>query len=229
MKSTLFFAIPLLLLTTGVNGQEKVFTIKAGEVVNEVVPVAEIFSYAAFKPGLVYFKSGDVSQGILNYNALNGSMDFINLSGDTLALAEEPLINMIVIDKDTFMYDRGFIKMIKASGNFRLGKKEAFSLAKLEKTGAFDQTMPVAMETYSSISNGSRLNNLVIRENMTLVKNTAYFFGNKNGDYQPAGKKGLQKLFSKQSRQINDYLATNDPDFSNEEDLKKIIQFLQEL
>jgi hypothetical protein len=230
MKNTLLLlGILLSVITTTFCQEKKVFVVKAGEAANEVIPFNEVYTYPAFKVGLVHFRSGDVSQGRLNYNVLTAEMDFINDKGDTLALADEPLVKLIVIGKDSFFFNSGYFELVASSKEFKLGKRTLFTTAKIEKTGVFDQPVPAGVDTYSGFSNGNHVNKLVVKQNLTLVKETAYYFGNKNNEFLPASRKNLKRVFAKQEKKIDDYLAVNTVDFRKEEDLVKIIQYLQSL
>jgi hypothetical protein len=209
--------------------QKKVFVVKAGEVVTQAIPFHELYSYPSFVNGMVYFRSGESSTGRLNYNILTSEMDFVDANGDTLALADEPLVRMIVIAKDSFFFNNGYFKLIASSNQFKLGKRDVFTTAKIEKTGAYDQPMPAGIDTYDGFSNGNHVTKLVVKQNVTLVKETAYYFGNKNNEFLPANRKNLLKSFAKQEKDLQKYLNNNEVNFTKEEDLIKVVNYLQAL
>lgn len=230
MRKTLPLILFLLLAIDSLKSQEKKsYVIKAGESVSEVVPFGELYAYPVFTKGTAYFRNGDISVGMLNYNILSAEMEFISASGDTLALADEPLVKMIALGNDSFFFNEGYISLISSQKGFKLGKRSVFTTAKIEKTGAYDQPMPANMQTFSGISNGARIAGLIVRENITLVKETAYYFGDKNNEFLPATRKNLRKTFPKQEKNIENYLSKNEVNFGKEEDLKKLVEFLQSL
>lgn len=227
MKNTLLLLGFLLIMLRPAAQDKKIFVVKAGEAANEVIPFDEVYTYPAFVSGLVHFRSGDVSQGRLNYNVLTSEMDFIDAKGDTMALADEPLIKMVVIGKDSFLFNQGYFKIVASAGEYKLAKRALFTMAKIEKTGAYDQPMPAGTDTYSGYSNGNHVNKLVVKQNVTLVKETAWYFGNKNNEFLPANRKNLKRSYSKKENKIDDYLTGNEVDFRKEDDLVKLIQSLK--
>ena len=230
MKKTALLIVGFFFFITQIVAQEKkTFVIKAGEVITETIPLNEIYAYPAFAKAMVHFRSGEVSQGMLNYNILTSEMDFIAPAGDTMALADEPLVKFIAIGKDTFFFNEGYFKLISTSNQFKLGKRVLFATAKIEKTGAYDQPMPAGIDTYSGFSNGNHVTKLVVKQNITLVKETAYYFGDKNNEFLPANRKNLMRSYSKQEKNLQEYLKNNAVNFSKEDDLMKIVQYLQRL
>lgn len=229
MKITILISLVVLCFFEGFSQEKKVYTVKAGETISEVIPAKEIYAFPSFSVGTVDYRSNEKTQGLLNFNILSSEMEFIDASGDTMALAEEPLVRMIVLNKDTFYFSKGYFHLIASLKENKLAKRSVFTTAKIERTGAFDQPMPANIVTYGGMSTGSRIYNLVVRENLTLVKETAYYIGNRNNEFLPATKKNLLKLFPKQERQLNSYFSTNNIDFSNEEALKKVIRFVSGL
>lgn len=223
-------SILTLVLCSYTNAQKKKsFVVKAGEIIKEAIPIQEIYTYPSFVNGTVFFRSGESSVGRLNYNMMEAEMEFIDANGDTLALADEPLVKMVVLTKDTFYFHNGYFQLVRSSKDYKLGKRAVFSIAKIEKAGAYDQPMPSSAVTLGGISTGSRIYNLVVRENLTFVKETALYFGNKNNEFLPASRKNLFKSFSKQEKKLEEYLANNEVRFSEEEDLLKLIHFLEKL
>jgi hypothetical protein len=230
MKLTALLTILFCLFVEFIHAQQKkIFVVKAGEVITQSIPFVEMYSYPSFMNGMVYFRSGESSTGLLNYNILTSEMDFVDANGDTLALADEPLVKMIVIAKDTFFFNNGYFKLVTSSSQFKLGKRDVFTTAKIEKTGAYDQPMPAGIDTYDGLSNGNHVAKLVVKQNITLVKEAAYYFGNKNNEFLPANRKNLMKSFPKQEKELQKYLSAHEVNFTNEEDLVKMVSFLQSL
>src|SRR6478609_402526 len=95
------------LLAAGASGQTaKAYLVKAGEIPDKALPDQAKYMLPAFKMGTVFFRDGNASNNLLNYNFLLDEMHFINPGGDTLAIAEPGLIRTIVLDSMTFYYDK---------------------------------------------------------------------------------------------------------------------------
>ncbi|HZW65852.1 MAG TPA: hypothetical protein VFF23_09205, partial [Hanamia sp.] len=73
---------------------------------------------------------------------------------------------------------------------------------------------------------GTRQFNLKVRENITLVLRTNYYFGDQYHVILPANKKNLYKVFRSKKTLIDFYLADNDVDFRKSTDIKKLFAFL---
>lgn len=114
---------------------EKEFKIKADEEVGDVLSFNDIYKYPSFREGSVLFFDGQTSTAKLNYNFLNGEMDFIAPTGDTLSIADLKIIKLITIDKDSFYVDKGYMQLISEFKTKRLAAKQLIQLATIKKKG----------------------------------------------------------------------------------------------
>ena len=104
-----------------------------------------------------------------------------------------------------------------------------YVVAKREKIGGYGQPSSTsAIDSYGSFqeSYGTRQYNLKVRENITLVLRTNYFFGDRYHVILPVNKKNLYKIFRSKKDRIDSYLADNDVDFRKPGDIKKLFAFL---
>src|SRR5688500_2017083 len=170
--------------------KRKTYTINPGIKVTEVIPKDEIFLYPDFTPGTVYFKTGTSSPGLLNYNYLMAEIQFIDLKGDTLSLADEGTIGYIANTRDTFYYDNGYLKFIRDCGEFKLAQKQFFVLANIEKIGAMGtKTSSSSINTYTRLPGNYTSNGLIAQEVLTLARNDQYYFGDKFNHFKKLNKK----------------------------------------
>src|SRR4051812_47791376 len=105
MKSTALAIFAIMFYSYNACGQSDKWTVKSGEDIKESVPDSIKFRYPQFVTGYVYFKNGKISRASLNYNLLNGEMEFIAPGNDTLAIDDEVTIRFIEINSDSFYYD----------------------------------------------------------------------------------------------------------------------------
>lgn len=227
----LFF---ILICYSDLSAQDSVYvTIKTGQSVKDVLTPADIYQYSEFTFGKVYMRDGSIAAGKMNYSRLYGQMLFINPKGDTLALADERNIKYIVINKDTFYFDEGYMMLMANSAGFKLTEKQTWVLADIRKIGTHDRpTTTVAITSLSSFSNGkdaAKSKDLIMNEDVLLRKETQYYFGDKYNLFVPASKKGLQQLFPKDHGIIDDYLKANKVNFNKKDDIEKLYQFLVKL
>src|SRR5688572_13378069 len=111
MRTTNILFLLVVCFFAKVQAQET-YTIKPGENILEVVQLKNLFQYPAFVDGVVFFKDGRAVKSRLNYNYFNAQIQFIDGKGDTLTLADENTIKYVIIAKDSFCYDGGYIQMI---------------------------------------------------------------------------------------------------------------------
>jgi hypothetical protein len=57
------------------------------------------------------------------------------------------------------------------------------------------------------------------------VFENSYYLSGRYGKFYPASKKGVYELFSKNQKQIREFLETNKIDFNKKEDLEKLLNY----
>jgi hypothetical protein len=208
------------------------FLIKADQYISEVLTPERIYKYPDFSRGKIFFRDNTITEAILNYNYLNGEVEFINPANDTLAIAKHQMLNIqhIILNKDTFYYDDGYLQQILKTPVGRIAKRQMLVILKREKLGAYNQptsttnveSMIVFKDAYGSTSTHS----VKARENITMTLLNQLFLGD-NYSFLPASRKNLLKMFSSKKSIINNYLDQHHVDFKSTEDLQKLLLFLQ--
>jgi len=212
------------------HAQDSTIILKAGMSINESLSIKNLYEYSQFIYGKVFFKPGDSSSGRLNYNRLLDQMQFIDFKGDTLNIADPGTIKSIRINNDLFYYDEGYVKLIKDSNTIKLAAKQTLRVVNKEKTGAYNMPSSTsAIDSYGSYMSEGKMYKLVPREDIVLKKQTQYYFGDKFNHFILANKKNLLRLYSKQNVSLNAYLKENNVDFTSQEDLEKLLQYLANL
>lgn len=205
-------------------------TIKAGNRIKDVLTPADIFSYPQFTSGKVFFKDGSKAMAKMNYNRLSDQMLFIDPKGDTLELADEKTIAVIAIDKDTFFYDEGYVRIIADYGLVKLAEKQTWVVADVRKVGTHNTAKSsvaiTSLGTYSDEGARAKSYDLVINENIIIRRETHYYFGDRYNHFARAGKKRLLLLLPKEELSIETYLKENKVNFDKKEDLVRIVHFL---
>jgi hypothetical protein len=230
MRSLLLLFI-ILIGYADLSAQDSTFvTIKTGQNVKDVLTPSDIYYYPQFTNGKVFLRDGSMALGKMNYNRLYGQMLFINPIGDTLALADEKNIKFIVIDRDTFYYDGGYLRLMANGGVVKLTEKQIWVLADIRKIGTHNRpTTTVAVTSFSSYTDGrdaAKSKDLIMNEDVVLRKETQYYFGDKYNLFVPASKKGLLQLFPKEQQEIDNYLKENKVNFNKKDDVEKLYQLL---
>ncbi len=203
--------------------------IKAGDLVSDVLTPAIQFLYPAFIKGHINFKDSSGNDARLNYNLCNGEIMYISPAGDTLALAKEQMVGIksVTIDTNSFIYHQGYLQIVLKNAEGSLAKKQQYVVKTREKIGGYGTAASTsAIDSYSTYNFGTgNIQNLSLRENITLQLKTRYFFGDAYNLYLPATRKNLEKLFFKKRTQLDNYFKEHRVNFQNEDDLKDL--FLQ--
>jgi len=224
-----FTFIAAMLVGSIVQAQEKTFVVQPEQRISDVLGKEDMYAFPAFSQGTVYFNDGTSSSALMNYNALYGEIQFIDPKGDTLSLADENRIKVITIDNDSFYFDsHGLMQQLASAGKGKVFRHTVIRQSSPSKVGLYDQTVNGgAASSYSSMSSGAHDANLVVKQKVTLTKETTYFFGDDRGHLQAASRKSAEKVFSDKKAVIADYLAKNNVNFKNGDDLKNFVTYLQ--
>ena len=223
------FAIPCKML-----GQTTdVIRVKGVANAEKTIPIADRYRYEQFRDGKVLFLNGSSAAARFNYNILLSEMQFIDPRGDTLALANEPVVRLVGVGNDLFVYDlgTGYLEVIEEYGVVKLGVKRGLKMAKNEKQGGYDQSSGVsAITNYQFYSSGNTsVNKLAAKGDLVLIKDKTYYLIDQNGRSYPITKSSLLKVFGKHREQVSAYLASESVDFKQEESLKKLLKYCSEL
>ena len=190
------------------------------------IPDSIKYLYPGFIFGKVYFRDGTVGGSMLNDNLLTGEMQFINPSGDTLSLANEVTIQYITINEDTFYYDNAYLKLIAENRKAKLAQNEKLSLSDIKKGTAYNSyTSLGGIDNVTSLNLGSRMVNLTDDKQMIFVMHRTLFIGDAYNHFVPATMRNVRNLFGK-NKGLDTYLSKHKIDFTKEDDLKTLIDFL---
>lgn len=244
MKTILpIIGIGLLTCGTALAQTPSVIRVKGGAGGEKSVPVADRYRYDQFYAGKVLFQNGTSAVARFNYNVLLGEMQFIDSRGDTLALANEPIVRMVGVDnpgtsaqpsrQDVFWYDpkAGYLEIITDYDVAKLAVKQGLKTVKKERRGGYEQSSGAsAITTYQFYSGGNTsISKLDSKGDLLLIKDKTYFIIDQNNRFYPATKASVLKLFGKHREQVTTYLTTETIDFNQEKDLQKLLNYCSEL
>ena len=229
MKHFLLYCFFILTSLSLAAQARKTYTVKPGEKVSKVLPKEAVYLYPGFKDGTVNFKNNNLGSGKLNYNQLIDEMEFINEKGDTLALNNGETIASIYIDRDTFYFYEGFIKNLVSLKEVKFASRKKLVISNRQKIGGMGELSSASIETYTKVDSDQGVKELIPKEVLTFSEYTNYFIGDNYNNFKPLNKKNLLNAYSKQQKTVESYLKENSTNFLKEDDLYKLIQFLQGL
>jgi hypothetical protein len=229
MRAALVLAMSLFLARINAQDSTDIF-IPAGKSFSDVAGPDKAYRFRNFTNGCVYFRDGTKSMAKLNYNFLYKELEFISLSGDTLALVKDQALQIknVIIDSVTFYYSDGYLEEVAHNENGKLLKRQFYGRKGSEKIGAYDQPSGTsAIDAYTSLTDQARhFENLVVKENVHLVLRTEYFIGDNYNSVLRASKKNMLDLYPKKRSQIESYLRNNHVNFASGTDLEKLFSSL---
>ncbi|MDB5246691.1 MAG: hypothetical protein JWQ40_1085 [Segetibacter sp.] len=229
-----FIAIAIsIFVTQSLVGQDSTrILIPAGSIFSDVVTPAVMFRYKEFKPGRILLKDDVLYQANLNYNLFNAEIMFAVPGGDTMAIDKEKMLNIkrVTIDTDLYVYNKGYLQIVRENKNGTLARRQQYHLVSREKIGGYNFASPQgSIDSYNSFSD--RANNrhdLVVRENISLQLKTEYFIGDSYKLFLPVNRKNLEKVFFKKRNEITSYFNEHVVDFKNEKQVTGLFIFLTE-
>lgn len=203
----------------------------AGTKVSDIA-ASKKFRFKEFKPGRVLFYDNNSYDGLLNYNFLNGEIMFVAPNRDTLAIANEQMLNIkrVFIDTVSFVYNKDYLEIMRENNSGILAKKQEYYVVSREKIGAYNiASATSSIDSYSSfMDRQDNQHNLVVRENISLQLKTDYFIGDTYKLFLPVNKKNLDKIFFKKRKELEAYLKDHVVDFKKEGDITSLFVFLTE-
>lgn len=219
--------VSVVFMCTYVCAQETVWTVKSGESIKGALGDSIIYRYPKFEPGAVYFRNGTFSDAHLNLNLVNGEMQFINFSGDTMTVDYENAIRYVVIKTDTFYFDKVYIELVYTNAAAKLAKVVAIVPFDAQKVGGYDQaTSTSSINSASYFFNGNQYSRIAENKVLILHKKSTYFIGDNFNHFLPVSKKNSYKLFNKKKPAIDAFLKENKIVFVKEEDLVKLVELI---
>lgn len=204
--------------------------VKSGENISYALKMSDRYRFSEFQKGRVFFRNGNSTGGILNYNIVQDHVEFINGKGDTLSLANPEEVERIVIGDAKFNYNKGYYEVISEYPSLKLALRQEVGETNREKIGAYGQRTNTAAITNLSTTQVNNQNiNLNSDELIVLSRKVTFFLIDKNDKVRFFNKKNLVQLFPSHKRNIVDFLEKNKIDFNNEADLKKLLSFCSNL
>ena len=221
------FPVAALAVCTGLFAQNKRQMETTNDNIDASIPDSVKYQYPAFVDGHVAFRDNIGTDAMLNYNLLSGEMHFIN-GRDTLAMANELNIRNITINQDTFYFDKVYLQRVIGSAIASLAKNSRINLEDIRKASGYgNYTSLGAVSHYNSVSNSTHTQYLSADRKLTFVTRVSYYIGDKYNHFLPATKKNVLNVFGNK-KELESYITGNKIDFTKEDDLKKLINYISQ-
>jgi hypothetical protein len=231
MKNISLTIAAFLITTLSATAQSnKVYVINPGEKITWVIPFNEIYEYPAFKQGIVFFRNKTTGGGNMNYSHLSQEMFFIQNNGDTLAIAEPKEVDSVLIGKDVFYnHADGFIKLDTSTADARLGESNFFTIVNKQVVGAYGQaTNASGNSIHNRFTSDFAASGMVAQNITSLSKSRVLYISKRPNIFLQASKKNVSNVYGKKQNAFNQYILLNDVNFSNRNDIVKLMAWMSE-
>lgn len=227
-KTGLIFSLILYLINGLYAQKNETYTVPAGKKVEDCIPFEERFRFPTFIMGKVFFTQGSNTDAKLNFNFLTREMAYIQ-GNDTLAISNPADIKQIIIDRNIFIMNKGYMEVI-SNGRIPVGLRQYFNLMDERKNDPYGQMAAGAAATsYGSLHTDGNYYKLTQDHDRLFQKVTEYFLATASSGFVPFTKKKVNGLFPQNKKEIESYLESNKVDFNSREDLIRFAGYLSEL
>jgi hypothetical protein len=190
----------------------------------------EMYAYPSFEKGLVEYRNGQRFTPRMNYNRVLETIQFINDSNDTLAIANEDYIKQVTIGSDVYLFLPQCLKTIASHTTVALYKHEKLRIADIRRKGAFGiPNSSSAIDSYNQVYTWMSSYQLNPNELLLLNKETSFYISGKDYDVVPASRKNVVQLFAKHDKRIKEFIDSKKTSFSNEKDLAELAEYISTL
>jgi hypothetical protein len=230
MKAPLLLLLLFCFATAALAQNHTMYMVKAGTTIRESIPADVLFHYPDFKQGRIFYKDGRTAGGRLNYHRMLDELQFIDPKGDTLAVDNEPTIQLVVMGTDSFYYHEGYVRLLRQANGVKLASKQWLQMADRQKMGGYGQpSFTSAITNLKSYDDGRRLYDLTVKEDLVFSPEHRYYLGDKYNRFLPATRKNVLDLFNKHQKVLKQYFDEKKVDFQKAEDIEQLYAFLVQL
>ena len=188
-----------------------------------LVSASERYRFAQFQHGTVHFNDGRAIAARLNYNLFSQEIQFVNVTGDTLSIAQKYAMDRIRIDGQLFYYypTIGYLEVLERFSSVVLVVHQVVQAVRNQ--GKVAQLDP-RTKSYDPLSVWGN-----DRERLTLTTAQAYYIIDKNKKVYPAQRSSFYRIFPDNRTAIKGYIKKHRISFDREEDINKLLHFCSEL
>lgn len=207
--------------------QNDLITVRAGTRILDYFPIHTRYRYPEFVPGKVFFHNGTYAAFRLNYSYLVEEMHYV-VSRDTMSIINKKDIEFIVMEQDTFLFDKIYLEIIWNKAPLTVALHEYIKLKEIQKKDPYGvASSGSATKSYTNMRTDGNYYRLTVNEDMIFQRVRDYYLAAPGSEFQPYNRKNVLKLFPQYEEDIKIFIKSNDIDFSSREDLFELSEYLQ--
>jgi hypothetical protein len=204
---------------------QEIIIVEAGTTLLDYFTVEERYLYPEFTIGRILFVQGTYTERNINYNYLNGEIEYLQKS-DTLSIVNKEDIKFITVANDTFYYHKGYIRQIKDDYP-KVGLKHFLEFKEIRKKDSYGTASSGGSTiSYNAMPSDGNFYKLRANNDMVFGKTRQYFISTKENGFVFFNRKNVLRLFPQSKSKIKSYLKSNSIKFDSEEDLLRFADYL---
>jgi hypothetical protein len=221
----------LLAIATVSAQKYKNIIVKAGTNILDYFPASERYRYSEFRDGTVFLRNNIFTSVKLNYNILSGEMEFISPASDTVSIGDPKNIKYVIFEKDTFVYDGGYLELIYQSPDLNIALKDYVKFMGIEKHGAYGTTSSTtSITTYKSLLSEGEAYSLTQKEDINLKRTAEYYISTDGGiNHMLMTKFQIKKLYPGHKKEINMFFKKEITGLTDPVYLEQTVTFIRSL
>jgi hypothetical protein len=182
------------------------------------------YLFPFFQDATVKFRDGRSFVYKINFNTVLCDMQFINPKGDTLVITNAELIDSILVDSCSFIYDyqKGYFQILAVSDAAKLVVHRQSTFDPVQIGGMGEERSSGGVEMINSVSGRQGTFPLVLSQDIYVLKKTSYLVVYKNGEMENAGKAAFMKIYGGDKKSFDQFVKANKIDFNKQGDLEKL-------
>ena len=189
-----------------------------------------IFKYADFTEGKIFLKDGSEYGAKLNYNRVFGQITTIDRIGKAAPLSNIETLDKVTITNDTFyFFNNNVLEKITHFGNGNLYLKQTMVYVVEQKDG-YNGTPDVISDASKKIYDAEpKKEDVNIEKNSQFKVINEYFIADQSMNFISANKKNFYDLFADHKEELKTFLREHSTDFSNINQMEKLLQYMNNL
>jgi len=187
------------------------------------------FLFPQFEKGSVVFKNRSQTAALLNYNMLQQEMLFQDADNTIMALSNPTEVLVVIIGERRFfpVSSKGiFYEAVEAGKDYFYVQHKAIMISqgKGSAYGGYSQTSSIT--SYGTFHGGSGETYRLNPDEKFKMKIEKYYYLQSGSNYKKFNTaKSLGKLFKGQGAKIEEFAKVHSIDFSNPDDITRIVEY----
>ena len=185
------------------------------------------YVFPFFQNATIKFRDGRTFVYKMNFNTVLCDMQFINPKGDTLVVTNAELIDSILMDSCSFIYDyqKGYFQILRVSDAARLAVHRQSTYEPVQIGGMGESKSSGGVEMINTVTGRQGAFPLVLNQDIYVLKKTSYLVIDKSGATENAGKAAFMKIYGGDKKSFDQFVKANKIDFNKQGDLEKLFHF----